>query len=203
MHATCLQTYDPRKREDYRVRNFQTGVEFSSFDSGFFVMEFVGDVDWLRHAETLKQCIQDTSNSGFVTCAPWVPEVVNIRSRLEAECSLLLEFGHTFCGYFPVRVDSIRRLLELRTEAGDWKSGEWCIGGCISELALPQRHSITSTALWDFAHVLDQSERVGCVLSLGEMLQTTLLIRRRKGVRESAGQSRGRVADESSARTKD
>ncbi len=171
------EIYDPRNGKDYKITNSHYGVEFSSLDCGFFVLQLVGEVAWLQHAEILNRCIQQTSKSGFVTFARWLPQRLDVKSRLEAECDRLHEFGHTFCGYFPVSGDSVRRILELRAEAGEWDSGEWCIGGCLDDLTAPRRLSMFRSQHWGLPHVLGQSEKIGCVLALEEMLQTTLLTR--------------------------
>jgi hypothetical protein len=77
----------------------------------------------------------------------------------------------------PVSSDALSWLLELRRSFGGADTGRWCFGSCLAEFTPPVRSSFSKGQLWDVALVLDQPEKIGCVLSLDEMQQSLFATR--------------------------
>ena len=103
---------------------------------------------------------------------PWEPGARELREGVERKFGSLNEFEHSFCGYAPIGSDALGWLLELRRSLGGDNTGLWCVGGCLTEFKPPVRTSFWKGQLWDVSLVLDQPEKIGCVLSLDEMQQS-------------------------------
>ncbi len=84
-------------------------------------------------------------------------------------------FEKSLIGYFQPNATTMERILALRLEHGGDESGEWSLGGCLSEFKPPERLSVSRASAWDFAHLLGQALNIGLALELAEMQQTTLM----------------------------
>jgi hypothetical protein len=174
--------YDPRLRQDYTVRNFMTVEEFSSLEHNLFVLDCIGTLDWAGELQLLIGCIQNTASKCFVMFDPWGPGKDELRNAIELEFGPVMEFEHTYCCYTNISIVTLDRLFQLRAKFDGYASGQWCIGGCIAEFTPPERTGFGKRQLWDIALVLGQPEKIGCVLSLGEMQQSFFATRLFKGL---------------------
>jgi len=167
-----VRIYDPRLREDWSTTNFMTKKSFSSLKHGFYVMDCVGPIDWTADLALLNGCLQSASKKLFFMVDPWQPGAAQLSDALQREFGPLKEFERSLCGYATTDPDIAQRLFRLRTLFGGDRTGQWCIGGCVEEFAPPVRAGLTKRQLWDLCLVLEQAEKLGCVLSLGEMKQS-------------------------------
>lgn len=174
--------YDPRLQEDYSILNHTTKKTFSSMKYGFFVLEGVGELDWMVHLYFLNRCIEATSKKLFFMVDPWEPGARELRKAVEQKLGALIEFERSLCGYAPIDSDVLGWLLELRRYCGGDNTGRWCIGGCLAEFTPPTRIGFWKGQLWDVALVLEQPEKIGCVLSLDEMQQSLFVTRLFDGI---------------------
>jgi len=174
--------YDSRLGQDYSIVNYYSKRTFSSLEHGFLVLDFVGPMDWKSRASLLQRCLEATSKRLFFMVDPWEPTAGQLGKALVREFSTIGEFEQSLCGYTTINIATIVRLFDLRTEFGGDNSGQWCIGGCLADFAPPVRLSMTRGQLWDSALVLDQAEKVGCMLSLGEMQQSLFITRHFDGL---------------------
>lgn len=172
-----VQIYDPRRGEDWYTTNFMTKRTFSSLKHGFFVMNCVGPVDWAADLSLLNGSLQATSKRFFFMVDPWPPGAARLANALEREFGPLKEFERSMCGYAALYADAVQQLFRLRTLFGGDTTGEWCIGGYMVEFSPPVRTSLFKRQLWDFSLVLEQADKVGCVLWLGEMQQSLFATR--------------------------
>lgn len=170
-------TYDPRLRQDYSIVDFTTKKAFSSLEHDFFVLDCVGPCDWSRQLPLLTGCIENTSKKLFFMVDLWEPGAKELRNAVEDALGPVSEFECSLCGYAAIDSDALERLLQLRASFGGDSTGQWCIGGCLGEFTPPVRLGFTKGQLWDLAHVLGQSDKIGCVLSLGEMQQSLFVTR--------------------------
>jgi hypothetical protein len=172
-----VRTYDPRLGQEYAVSDHATKKRFSSLEHGFFVLDCVGAVDWTSQLPLLNGCLQAISKKLFFTLDPWEPGARELRQALEREFGAVREFERSLCGYAAITSDAIDGLLQLRASFGGDSTGQWCIGGCLEEFASPVRMSFSKGQAWGLPLVLEQAEKLGCVLSLGEMQQSLLVTR--------------------------
>lgn len=175
-----IETYDPSLGQNFVLPCHSTEDTFSSLESNFFVQDSIGDVDLIKWKKAIEKCIEKTSSRGFFTVIPWFPGAKKLKQRLYQEFINVEEInGSLFC-YFEPSKDTIDKLFELRNEYGGDVSGEWCIGGCIIELPPPS----TKKQYWDFSYLLKQADKIGCLLSLGEMQQTFFMSKPFEGLKE-------------------
>lgn len=172
-----VQIYDPRRGEDWYTTDFMTKRTFSSLKHGFFVMICVGPVDWTADLSLLNGSLRATSKGFFFMVDPWHPGASRLANALECEFGPLKEFEHSLCGYATIYADAVQQLLRLRTSFGGDTTGEWCIGGYMVEFSPPVRTGLFKRQLWDFSLVLEQADKVGCFLWLGEMQQSLFATR--------------------------
>jgi len=172
-----VHTYDPRLGHDYAISDHATKKTFSSLEHGFLVLDCIGAVDWTGQLALLRRSIESTSKQLFFMLDPWEPGARELRNAVEREFGSLQEFERSLCGYAAIGSDALERLLRLRAASSGSNSGQWCIGGCLAEFAPPVRLGFSKGQLWDLAQVLGQPEKLGCVLSLGEMQQSLFVTR--------------------------
>lgn len=146
-------------------------------EHGFFVLDCIGKADWTAQIPLLTGCIEATSRKLFFMLDPWEPGARELRMALEREFGTSMEFERSLCGYAAIDSNAVERLLQLRASFGGDSTGQWCIGGCLVEFAPPMRLSFWKAQSWDLALALDQPDKLGCVLSLGEMQQSLLVTR--------------------------
>jgi hypothetical protein len=173
------QIYDPRRGQDFRI-NTATGM-FSSLEHNFYVSDTY-DSDWDNRLDLLNKCISKTSKLGFFTIAPWVPGAEKHRTRIKQEFKSVSECGGNLAGYFGLESDAVRRLFAIRKEYGEGKSGEWGIGGCSEKFDPPTQTAPAKKEAGEFFHLLTQPSKIGCLLYLGEMQQTTFMVRMFDGI---------------------
>ncbi|MFN7141916.1 MAG: hypothetical protein ACK4UN_21565 [Limisphaerales bacterium] len=169
--------YDPRVGQDYSVSDFQTKRTFSSLKHGLYVLDCIGAVDWSSEMPLLTGCIQNTARRLFFMVDPWQPGATELSNALEREFGPLKEFERSLCGYAATDPEAVQQIFRLRESFGGDTTGQWCIGGCVEEFAPPVRTSLTKRQLWDLSLVLEQADKLGCVLSLGEMKQSLFATR--------------------------
>lgn len=170
-----ITIYSPARMEDWEYQG--GGENFSSIANGMYVVEAVG-FDWSPHQAMLLSCIKTTAKMGFAKVAPWYPGAKKLHAALLALLTDIETDGHNVFGYFEPSADALRELFDLWQRPGAWLSGEWQIGGCSSRFAgnmLEPRHSYLS-------RFLSQSTNVGCLLSLDELQDSTLLVRSFDGI---------------------
>ncbi len=172
-----VRFYDPRLREDWSTTDFMTKKSFSSLKHGLYVMDCVGVVDWTAELSLLNGCLQSTSKKLFFMVDPWPPGAAQLSNTLEHEFGPLKEFERSLCGYATIDAEVVQQLLRLRASFGGDTTGQWCIGGCVQEFTPPVRTGLTKRQLWDLCLVLEQAEKLGCVLWLGEMKQSLFATR--------------------------
>lgn len=176
------RVYDPRVGNDFRLRNHLSGKEFSSQAEGFYVVESPILEEWVKPVAPLKSLITETSRLGFFVATPWSPGGKKLMTAIREQLSEVLEFENSVCGYFANENGSLEKLLHLREVSGGRNSGEWGFGGCLERFTPPVRVSSTQAEAWDLFHILDQPEKIGCFVFLGEMAQATLLVRHFEGL---------------------
>jgi len=168
-----MEIYDSRLGQDFR---FNTPIgTFSSLEHHFYVLDNAGNLPWARGDSLLKECVLKTSKIGFFTIALWAPGAKKLATKIKQEFQVASEFWGSLCGYFDVETDSIQKLFEIRKMFGEGKSGEWGLGGCLEKFSPPTRISFAKNETWGFCHILNQPAKIGCLLYLGEMRQTTFM----------------------------
>jgi hypothetical protein len=177
MPAVQVKVYDPRLGQDYSVSNFTTKRTFSSSKHGLYVWDCVGPLDWSSELPLITESIQRTARRLFFMLDPWQPQGQPLYEALTREFGPLLEFERSVCGYTRIGLEVVEQLFELRRTFGGDTTGQWCIGGCLQEFTAPVRTGFTKAQLWDLALVLDQADKLGCVLWLGEMQQSLFATR--------------------------
>jgi hypothetical protein len=170
-----ITIYDPRLGQEFEITNLLTQKRFSNLLGGFFVITGVG-IDWDARVALLQEAISKTSNLGFASVTPWIPYTKSLISALKA-FPISHEFEKSLIVYSDPSAEAIEKILHLRRTHGLEASGEWCIGGCFEEFVSPERVSVFRSGSWDFAHILSQSDRIGCALELAEMKQSTFITR--------------------------
>lgn len=168
------EIYDPRRGQDFRIKT-ATGT-FSGLEHNFYVVDNA-DSNWGNRLDLLNKCISKTSKIGFFTVAPWVPGAEKLRARIKQEFESVSECGGNLAGYFGLESDAARRLFAIRNEFGEGKSGEWGVGGCSEKFDPPTRTASAKKEAWEFFHLLTQPSKIGCLLYLGEMQQTTFMVK--------------------------
>jgi hypothetical protein len=168
--------YDPRQHQEYAPVDFLTKMRFSNLEAGFIVAEGEG-IDWGERVSLLSEAILRTSKLGFVTVDPWIPHTKEVMRALRKDFPINNVFRKTGIAYCGLGVGPIEHAFDLRRRCGQDVSGEWCVGGCIERFAVPRRVSLFGWGSWNYAHILGQAERLGCVLYLAEMQQSVLAVR--------------------------
>jgi hypothetical protein len=177
MTLVNTKRYDPRLGQDFKLGNRSRTTIFSSVEHGFYVQEWIGEVDWTRVIDPLASCLKATSQKGFFVVTPWQRRGNRLKSEIKKTFQNVQEFENSLCGYFDIDKDSLSRLFHIRNKFGSGASGEWGLGGCTESLAAPRRFSLSMSELWDLFHVLGQPAKIGCFLYLGELAQSTFLTR--------------------------
>ncbi len=180
MTTIKIETYDPSLGQNFVLPYHSTKDTFSSLESNFFVQDSIGDVDLIKWKKAIYKCIKKTSRRGFFTVIPWSPGAKKLKQRIYQDFINVEEINSSLFCYFELSTDTIDKLFELRNEYGGDVSGEWGIGGCIVDLPTPN----TRKQYWDFAYLLEQADKIGCLLSLGEMQQTFFMSKSFDGLKE-------------------
>lgn len=168
-----IRSYDPRLGQDYVVKNHSTKASFSSLAHGFYVLEVTGELDWDNYQDMLLACMRETSKSGFFTVVPWRPGAAKLKHALLQQFGKIVEIDNSLIGYFDPSTCLLNRLFAIRNECGGTSSGEWCVGGCSSVFsALHVKNSG-----WNLTYLMNQAEKIGCVLSLEEMEQSYFMVK--------------------------
>lgn len=154
--------------EDY---NFQTNY-FSSLKHGMYGFEGIG-IDWSMHQKVILTCIQKTSSLGFFWVAPWMPGAKKIRSDLLKFSATAAVCDEMVFGYFDPTDSNIRTLLRIWKNRGGFGGGEWLVGGCKEELPLDLKNFPNNFLEYCLSHI----QRIGFLLSLEEMQQSSLIVR--------------------------
>jgi hypothetical protein len=166
-----IQIFSPDKQENwiYQTQDFK----FSSLDHGVFAIDAVG-LDWSLQQPMLFKCADSTSKSGFFRVSPWFPRRSAIRDTLIRLFPSCETDGFDVFGYFEPSLQNIELLFTLWQEMGAWASGVWQIGGCFQKF---QGSPFSGSGL-ELSWLLHEIHNIGCVLSLEEMEESTLLIRK-------------------------
>ena len=177
-----IKIYDPRRGEDFVFNNRPLNKSFSSLRHGFFVADSQDQAALSRRVDLLKECIPKTSNLGFFVVALWMPGAKRLKAAIRQQCGDVCEFANSLCGYFDLQsIDPVDKLLALRDTFGGNKGGEWGFGGCLTKFRQPQRISLLRGESWHLTHLLDNAEKLGCLLFLGDGY-TTFMTRMFDGV---------------------
>lgn len=170
-----MKVYDPKHNQNFDFSDKLYPTKFSSLKQEFFVLDAAEGVPWGENLDFLEVCINSTSELGFFIVSPWAPGDSQLVKSLRKEFPSLVEFEGTICCYFGSISHSLSVLFNLRSEFGGSHSGEWGIGGCSRIFEMPIRKSLMTGQLWNFSHIVHQSDRLGCLLYLGQ--ETTFLCR--------------------------
>jgi hypothetical protein len=174
LETVKMQLFDPRSGEDFILKDRHLNRTFSSLQHNLYVIDSI-DEKKLDQKKLLKICIPKTSRLGFCTLVPWVPGAKKLMERIHRELNSVHEYEGSLVGYFDVtRLDIIDALFDIRAAFGEYKTGEWGFGGCVTEFSPPRRISFLKGELWDFAHLISQAEKVGCLLYVGDGYTTFL-----------------------------
>jgi len=169
----AIEIYDPRRGEDFVLKNRRLKKSFSSLHHGLLVVDSQGQSLLSKEVTVLKESIPKTSALGFFIVVLWVPGAKKLKASIQQEFGETFECANSLCGYFDAQsVDNVELLLDLRDTFGGNKSGEWGFGGCLTKFSAPKRISLFRGELWDFEHVLYDADRLGCLLFLGERYTT-------------------------------
>lgn len=163
-----FQIYSPEKKEVWRYESKR--LNFSIFEQGMFAVDAVG-VDWSTHKTLLIYCFTSTAKLGFFRVTPWFPGRKILHESLLARFPTCVVIGGDIFGYFDINTQNLEIIFNLWHERGGWGSGEWQIGSCqreFSEIAIMETYPGLEFFLREIHHI-------GCILSLEEMQQSTLL----------------------------
>ncbi len=163
-----IQIYSPEQKEEWKYDG--QDFYFSSLDWQMLVIDAVG-MDWSAHQSVLLSCIESTAKLAFFRVTPWFPRRSRIRDALSSVFPNCKVDGFDVLGYFEPTSRDLGLLFDLWQEMGAWASGEWQIGGCFGEF----QNSVIETSCCGLEYFLREIQNVGCILSLEEMQQSTLL----------------------------
>ncbi len=176
-----LEIFDPRVGKTWETKDDLTGHTFSTARHPFLVV-YSTMLEWSNHRPLLEELLAQTSDRGFVAVEPWHPNEQQIITGLKSSLGGVLEFNHSAISEFAVGQNHFHAAFEIRANFGGWNSGIWCFGGRTSEFSQPQRLSYFKADTWGLPHILRQPEKIGFVLELGEMHQSTLITQLYSGV---------------------
>ena len=165
---TSIQIFSPERKEEWKYE--VQGFSFSTLDRKMLAVDAVG-MDWSTHQSVLLSCVESTAKLGFFRVTPWFPGRNSLRDALLALFPQCKADGFDVFGYFEPTSCNLGLLLGLWKERGAWASGEWQIGGCLAEFQEP----VLKNAHSGLEYFLREIHNVGCILSLEEMQQSTLL----------------------------
>lgn len=166
--GTSIQIFSPERKEEWKYE--AQGFSFSTLGRKMLAVDAIG-VDWSAHQSILLSCIESAAKLGFFRVTPWFPGRSKLRDALLALFPDCKADGFDVFGYFEPTSRNLELLFGLWQERGAWASGEWQIGGCLGEFQEP----VFKTAYGGLEYFLREIHNVGCVLSLEEMQQSTLL----------------------------
>jgi hypothetical protein len=168
--TVSIQIFSPVRKENwvYQTKTFS----FSTLEHGLLAVDAIG-LDWSAQQPVILACIESTAKLGFFRVAPWFPGRGDLRDALFAlfpDCKIS---RYEVFGYFEPSSRNLELLLALWKERGAWSSGVWQIGGCLREF----EGDVFNTTEGELSFFLQEVLNLGCVLSLEEMEQSTLLTR--------------------------
>ncbi len=174
---TSIDIFSPLRKEEWKYE--AEGFSFSSLDHQILVVDTVG-VDWSTYQSVLLSCVEATATLGFFRVTPWFPGRRSLRDALLSLFPNCKADGFSVFGYFGPTSRNLELIFNLWQERGGSAGGEWQIGGCLDEFQEP----IFETAYGGLDYFLRAIHNVGCVLSLEEMQQSTLLTSQFNGLTE-------------------
>lgn len=168
-----MHTWDPRKNENYLLKDFVTGREFSSLSDGYFVIE-TSDTYW--GSEKYSTCLSSLlvgvqARYLSVVITPWRKEK-DFRDAL----SDILKLDCSLKNYVSYSVNSpglLKKLLKARENLGSNDSGEWLILGSKDQMSLGRKAIVGG-----FSEVLEYPGDFEFLFFMSEMKETFLILSR-------------------------
>ncbi|MDT4852281.1 hypothetical protein FQZ97_865050 [compost metagenome] len=168
--AASIQIFSPIRKENwvYQTKN----LTFSTLEHGLFAIDAIG-LDWSSKQSVVLACVESTAKLGFFRVVPWFPGRSDLRDALIASFPDCRINKHDVFGYFEPSSRNLGLIFTLWKESGAWGSGVWQIGGCLHQFS----GDVFNTSDGELGFFLQEVQNIGCVLSLEEMEQSTLLTR--------------------------
>lgn len=177
MSEIMMRKWDPRLGEDYVLVDHVTKRVFSSLQSGHFVIELLGNINWKGKAEVIKALCGKAIGSIFFSVTPWNASVTKVVRAIDGNAVIVSQYAPDIFGAIN-GFNAIETLLGAREASGGKNSGEWRLG--VGSVLFPEASSTASSKNLSF--FLDNAAEIDFLLDLSEMEQALLLVRPDKGV---------------------
>ncbi|MCH9690569.1 MAG: hypothetical protein K0U59_00710 [Gammaproteobacteria bacterium] len=169
--------WDPRKKENYFLKDFQTKKTFSSLSCGLFVVE-MQDINWDTSQCNLllyKIFAGIKVKNIMVVIMPWRKE-----REFKRVLNGFLKVDYKSSNYISVydnNLKIIKKIFNARKELGAGDSGEWMFLASNNPLLKTRFQSGTA-----FSKALEDAKDIEFLMFMAEMGQTFLMFKEFPGI---------------------
>jgi hypothetical protein len=179
--SSTIEIFDPRHGNNWETKDALTGYCFSTLQHPFLVA-YSTHLDWPDTDTLLDELPLSACERGFVMVEPWRPNANLIFDAMAESFGQIDKFNYSAMSEFSMISQNLRKAFEIREKFGGWNSGVWCFGASKSNFSRPRQLSRFKAETWSFTHILQEPENIGFALELGELHQSTLILRLGDGV---------------------